>query len=95
MVLMLRAAPNATQRLLVTDFIHTNPIVPLMTYQDPLGNLCTRLQAPAGSLHITADGLLEDSGVAEPANWAARETPITALPPEALMYMLPQPLLRK
>ncbi len=89
MVLMLRAAPNPTQQLLVTDFIHTNPVVPLMTYQDPLGNLCTRLQAPPGSLHITADGLLEDSGVPEPANWAARETPITALPPEALMYMLP------
>jgi transglutaminase-like putative cysteine protease len=89
MVLLLRAAPKPTQRLLVTDFMHTNPVVPLSTYRDAAGNLCTRLQAPAGSIHISADGLLEDSGIAEPAHWAGSETPICALPPEALMYMLP------
>jgi transglutaminase-like putative cysteine protease len=89
MVLMLRAAPNAAQRLLVCDFIHTQPLVPLTTFVDPFGNLGTRLQAPAGTIRLTANGLLEDSGVAEPANWAARETPIAAMPPDALMYMLP------
>jgi transglutaminase-like putative cysteine protease len=89
MVLMLRAAPKPSQRLLVTDFIHTNPIVPLATYRDAAGNLCTRLQAPAGTIQISADGLLEDSGIAEPAHWSALETPITALPPDALTYMLP------
>jgi hypothetical protein len=43
MVLMLSAAPNASQRLLVPDAMYTDPFVPLVTYQDTFGNLCTRL----------------------------------------------------
>jgi transglutaminase-like putative cysteine protease len=89
MVLLLRGAPNPSQRLLVTDFLHTEPAVPHTTYRDAFGNLCTRIEAPACTLRISADGLLEDSGIPEPALHAARETPISALPPDALMYMLP------
>jgi len=88
-VLLLNAAPNATQRLLVPDFMHTDPIVPLATYQDTFGNLCTRLEFPAGSIRISADGLLEDSGEPEAASWNASETPIAALPHDALRYLLP------
>jgi transglutaminase-like putative cysteine protease len=89
MVLMLRAAPRADQKLMVPDFMHTDPLVPLITYQDTFGNLCTRLEAPAGSIRISADGLLEDSGEAEPADWHAREAAVSALPHDALMYLLP------
>jgi transglutaminase-like putative cysteine protease len=89
MVLLLRAAPNPSQRLLVPDFIRTDPVVPLSSYQDAFGNVCTRLEAPAGTLRISADGLLEDSGRPEPEYPHAPETPIGQLPPEALTYMLP------
>jgi transglutaminase-like putative cysteine protease len=89
MVLLLRAAPGPAQRLLVPDLMRTEPIVPLSNYIDSFGNVCTRLEALPGTLRISADGLLEDSGTPEAAYPSARETPITALPPEALMYMLP------
>ena len=89
MVLLLNAAPNASQRLLVSDSMHTNPNVPLVTYRDAFGNLCTRLDAPCGPIRIWADGLLEDAGDPEPAVWSARETPISMLPHDVLMYMLP------
>jgi transglutaminase-like putative cysteine protease len=89
MVLLLNAAPGPGQRLLVTDSMHTDPIVPLATYLDVFGNLCTRLVAFPGPIRITADGLLEDSGNPEPEFWGALETPISALPHDALMYMLP------
>lgn len=89
MVLMLSAAPNASQRLLVPDAMHTDPIVPLVTYQDTFGNLCTRLEAPPGSIRISADGLLEDSGIPEPEVWNAGETQISRLPHDTLMYLLP------
>ena len=89
MVLLLTAAPNPWQRLLVHDFMHTDPVVPLVSYQDVFGNFCTRLVAPPGVIRISADGLLEDSGIPEPAMWNARETPIGALPHDVLMYMLP------
>jgi transglutaminase-like putative cysteine protease len=89
MILLLRAAPAANQRLLVPDFMRTDPVVPLSHYTDGFGNLCTRLEAPTGTLRISADGMLEDSGIPEPAFLNARETAIAALPPEALTYMLP------
>jgi transglutaminase-like putative cysteine protease len=89
MILLLNAAPNLTQRLLVPDFMHTDPVVPLVTYEDVFGNRCTRLEAPAGPIRLCADGVLEDSGIPEPAIVAARETPISALPHDALMYLLP------
>jgi transglutaminase-like putative cysteine protease len=89
MVLMLSASPRPEQRLLVHDAMRSEPVVPLSSYQDAFGNLCTRLEAPPGPFRINADGLLEDSGMPEPAALSAREVPIGALPPEALMYMLP------
>ncbi len=89
MVLLLHAAPQGKQRVLIPDFMRTDPLVPLVTYQDTFGNLCTRLEAPAGPIRICADGLLEDSGEAEPAIWQARETPVVALPHDTLMYLLP------
>ncbi|HTV80572.1 MAG TPA: transglutaminase family protein [Steroidobacteraceae bacterium] len=89
MVLALRAAPGPTQRLLVGDFVRTDPVVPLLNYKDCFGNVCTRLELPPGTLRITTDGLLEDTGIPEPEYPAAAETPIMALPAEALMYLLP------
>jgi transglutaminase-like putative cysteine protease len=89
MILLLSANPRADQRLLIHDAMRTDPNVPLSSYQDAFGNLCTRLEAPPGPFRISADGLLEDSGIPEPAVWSAHEIPIRALPPEALMYMLP------
>src|ERR1700688_3313175 len=59
MVLMLTAQPGATQRLLIKDEIHIEPAVPVDLYQDAYGNLCTRLEAPAGLLRITTDALLD------------------------------------
>jgi transglutaminase-like putative cysteine protease len=89
MVLMLNAAPNASQRLLVPDAMRTDPIVPLITYQDTFGNLCTRLEAPPGSIRISADGLLEEPGIPEPEVWNAGETQISRLPHDTLVYLLP------
>jgi transglutaminase-like putative cysteine protease len=89
MVLLLNAAPNPWQRLLVPDAMRTDPIVPLTTYYDAFGNLCTRLEAPPGPIRITADGVLQDSGIPEREVWSARETPIASLPHDALMYLLP------
>jgi transglutaminase-like putative cysteine protease len=89
MVLLLNAIPNGTQRMVVADFMHTDPAVPLVTYRDAFGNLCTRLEAPAGRICIGASGVIEDSGIPEAAVYDARETPISALPHDVLMYLLP------
>ena len=89
MVLLLSAAPSPSQRLLVSDVVRTEPFVPVTPFRDAFGNQCMRLQAPPGTLRLSANGLVEDPGTAEPAFWGARETPIGELPPDTLMYMLP------
>jgi transglutaminase-like putative cysteine protease len=89
MILMLHAQPNAGQRLLIPDNLSTEPSLPRATYRDGYGNHCVRLEIPAGSVRVSADGLLEDSGLPEPAFPTAHEMAIGTLPPEALLYLLP------
>ena len=65
MVLMLHSQPNSTQVLIRPDDMRVFPEVPLSFYFDSFGNSCTRLEAPAGTIRITADGIMEDSGMPE------------------------------
>ena len=88
MIATLHSQPNHTQRLLQPDILQTTPLVPLSFYADFYGNNCTRLEAPAGTLRISADGVIEDSGEPEPAHLQARELPVRELPPDTLLYLL-------
>lgn len=88
MIFTLHCQPNRTQHLLRPDVMQTQPNVPLSFHTDIFGNTCTRLEAPPGTLQVTADGIMEDSGAPEPACWSAAEHPIRDLPPDALQYLL-------
>jgi transglutaminase-like putative cysteine protease len=66
----------------------TEPEVPLEMYVDGFGNTCTRIVAPAGGIRLTADGLIEDSGLPDPMFPQAQEHPIEALPQETLVHLL-------
>jgi len=55
---------------------------------DPFGNICRRITAPPGGIALRADGIVQDSGVADPVNTAAGEVPPSRLPDEALIYLL-------
>src|ERR1700676_2225392 len=58
-------------------------------YRDGFGHGCTRVVAPPGRFCITADGLIGDSGLAEPACPHAFEHTVESLPDETLVYLLP------
>jgi transglutaminase-like putative cysteine protease len=88
MILMLHSQPNYGQRLLQPDLMRTHPSVPLLFYADAFGNTCSRVDAPAGTLRVTADALMEDSGMPEPAIWTANEHPVRDLPPDTLQFLL-------
>jgi transglutaminase-like putative cysteine protease len=88
MILMLHAHPSRLQDLLAPDQLATDPVVPLDVYKDGFGNTCTRLLAPAGGIRLTADALIRDSGLPEPAIPDAQEHPVESLPHEALVYLL-------
>ena len=88
MMLMLHSHQSRAGDLIVPDKMHTDPVVPLRTYRDGFGNLCTRLVAPPDRIQITADGILQDSGLPEPEAPTASEYPVHMLPDECLVYLL-------
>jgi len=88
MIVLLSAQPNASQRLIQRDVMTIEPNLPVVTYTDAFGNTCTRFICPAGMVRLRAEGILEDSGVPEPAVWDAAEVPVSELPPDTLMYLL-------
>ena len=88
MIFTLHSQPQAGQQLIQPDIMCAEPSVPLFFYPDSFGNTCTRLEAPAGLLRLTAGGIMEDPGLAEPAHWAASEVAVRDLPPDTLQYLL-------
>jgi transglutaminase-like putative cysteine protease len=88
MILMLHAHSSRAADLLSPDQMITEPSVPFDTYLDVFGNTCTRIVAPAGHTRITADGLIEDSGLPEPEFLDAQELPVEQLPHDTLIYLL-------
>ena len=88
MILMLHSHPSRIPDLIRPDRMLTEPEVPLDMYVDGFGNTCTRIVAPAGGIRLTADGLIEDSGLPDPIFPIAQEHPIEALPQETLVYLL-------
>jgi transglutaminase-like putative cysteine protease len=88
MIFTLHCQPQGSQMLVRPDVMRTDPAIPLFFYPDVFGNTSTRLEAPAGLLRVTADGIMEDCGAPEPAHWAATECAVRDLPPDTLQYLL-------
>jgi len=88
MIFTLHCQPQGSQLLVLPDVMRTEPAIPLFFYADAFGNTCTRLEAPPGLLRVTANGIMDDSGVPEAAYWAAAEHPVSELPPDTLQYLL-------
>jgi transglutaminase-like putative cysteine protease len=88
MILMLHTHSSRTPDLLVPDQLLIEPPVALDTYSDIFGNTCTRIVAPAGTIRITADALIQDCGLPDPTCAHAQEHPIESLPHDSLMYLL-------
>src|ERR1700730_7350866 len=80
MIFMLHVHPSRAADLLRLDRMVIDPPVPMDTYFDLFGNTCTRIVASPGTIRITADGLIQDSGLPEPAFEEAQETPVERLP---------------
>lgn len=70
------------------DVSWTTPQVPVSLYHDMFENRCRRFVAPAGEFTLFAEGMVFDTGRPDPEDWSARETPVAALPPETLGFLL-------
>ena len=74
--------------LLRVDHLITRPSTAMAAYRDGFGNWCTRLVAPAGQLTLTADALVQDTGLLETPVPDARQHDVQILPAEALVFLL-------
>lgn len=87
-ILMLNIHHTRVSDLTAPDHITINPSVPISGYHDSFGNWCTRIHAPPGSLIISADSIVKDTGLADPKVPHAAEIPVEQLPEDALVYLL-------
>ncbi len=88
LLLTLHTHETRSGDLVSPDDLRTDPYVPLALYRDGFGNRITRLVAPAGSIRITADAVIRDSGEQDSVNRLAQQHPVESLPDETLVYLL-------
>jgi transglutaminase-like putative cysteine protease len=88
MILALNVHPSRAADLIVTDKVCTDIPTSAASYIDAFGNVCTRLVAPTGTIRIFTDALVRDSGLPDVVAPAAPQTPVEALPEDALQFLL-------
>jgi len=88
MNLLLSVHPDRRHDLLTPDTVRTNVPCPITMVTDSFGNLVTRLKAPAGPITLSSNFVIEDSGLPDAQNWAARQIEVEDLPAEALQFLL-------
>jgi transglutaminase-like putative cysteine protease len=65
-----------------------HPLVPARDYRDFLGNVCTRLVAPAGRITVSSEFIVLDTGLPDIVEPDAEQLPVAELPDDALVYLL-------
>jgi len=88
MLLVLNVHPSRAADIVIADCLTTNPEVPLTSYRDTFGNICTRLVAPQGQIRISATGVVRDSGEPDVVAPDARQVPVQNLADETLVFLL-------
>ena len=74
--------------LLGRDDLVVDPPVPITAYRDGFGNWCTRIVAPTGHTSVSADALVNDTGVPDVIVPEAQQIPVPDLPEETLVFLL-------
>jgi transglutaminase-like putative cysteine protease len=88
MLLTLNLHFSRASDIVIPDHIITQPAVPITVYRDNFGNWCSRIVAPRGRLRISADALINDSGLTDPISLDAQQHAVENLPSDTLVYLL-------
>ena len=70
------------------DDLVFDPPVPIEAYRDGFGNWCTRIVAPKGRTRVTANAIVNDSGLTDVIVPDAQQIPLLDLPADTLVYLL-------
>jgi transglutaminase-like putative cysteine protease len=88
MLLTLSVHPSRRHDLETPDWLRTEPALPVRQYLDGYGNICSRVQAPAGRLALSADFIIHDSGLIDAYSPEAAQHAVEDLPDDVLLYLL-------
>jgi transglutaminase-like putative cysteine protease len=88
MLLMVHVHPSRMADLKTPEALTTEPALPLKTYLDGFGNICTRVTAPPGRFTIRNDFVVEDSGLPDRIVENAHQHAIEDLPDDILVFLL-------
>ena len=89
MLLVLNIHHSRASDLVRPDLVVTTPAVPLLAYRDLFGNWCSRIVAPKGTLRLSTDAVVRDSGLPDVIAPDARQTPVEALPDMVASWCAP------
>jgi transglutaminase-like putative cysteine protease len=88
MVLTLNVHYSRVSDLVIADHIITNPPIPITAYRDGFGNWCSRIVAPQGSIRVSTDALIKDSGEPDAIDPDAPQHAVEDLPADTLVFLL-------
>ena len=88
MILTLHVHYSRASDLVQPDHMITTPAVPMAAYRDGFGNWCTRLVAPQWHFVLTANSIINDTGIPDPIFLSALQHPVPQLPEETLVFLL-------
>ena len=74
--------------LIGRDDLVFDPPVPVDAYRDGFGNWCTRVVVPKGRTRVTANAVVNDTGLADTIMADAQQIPVQDLPVDTLVYLL-------
>jgi transglutaminase-like putative cysteine protease len=87
-IMMLNVHYTRVSDLERPDHIVISPPVPIAGYRDGFGNWCSRILAPAGTMRISADTIVNGSGLPDRVAADSAQIPVQELPQEALVFLL-------
>ena len=70
------------------DDLVIDPPVPMAAYRDGFGNWCTRIVAPKGRTRVSADAVVNDTGLPDVIVPHAQQIPVPDLPVDTLIFLL-------
>src|SRR6266700_6959252 len=88
MIMVLGTHFTRASDVIVPDYLTTSPSVPISPYRDVFGNWCSRIVAPAGRMHLSANGVVRDTGLPDVVAPSATQHAVENLPAETLIFLL-------
>src|SRR6266850_7148097 len=88
MILVLNVHYSRASDIVTSDYLTTDPSIPITAYRDAFGNWCSRIVAPAGRTRLKSRAVVRDTGEPDVVVTSAQQHEVEDLPEETLVYLM-------